>query len=324
MADLDALTPEEQAFFASGGEQKPQELPAEPTPPKPHGAEAAAEQQPDDQGAPGRDEKGRFVPHGALHAEREERKRFQAEAEASRRELNELRERQARFEERFRMAQEATRPKPEEQGPPDPNVDIFASLKWQQDQLVNMQRAQAEARQRDQEQQQAQSQETQLWNAWQAEARDYGAVNPDFAPAAQWLAQARDKQLQALAYANPQYANPAVRNAQMDNELRDIIVSAVQQGRRPAEVVYEVARGYGYQTPAPKPIDPPANGQQDDKFKRIDAAQKASRTIGQVSGNSGGDAITPDAIARMSEKEFAAFISDKSNAKLFERMMSAA
>jgi len=124
------LSAEEQAYFETGGESP---LPAEEAPP----AEGNAEQPPAEgqqqEEAP-RDEKGKFVPHQALHAEREEHKRTKSE-------LAEIRQKQAVLEDRWNtiLAMKQQQEAPKEEGPPDPNEDIFAYAKWQGEQLAALQ-----------------------------------------------------------------------------------------------------------------------------------------------------------------------------------------
>ena len=85
------LSAEEQAYFETGGESA---IPVEEEKP----AESQAEQPPVEEGQPPedvpRDEKGKFVPHQALHAEREEHKRTKPE-------LAEIRQKQAVLEDRW-------------------------------------------------------------------------------------------------------------------------------------------------------------------------------------------------------------------------------
>ena len=135
----DAFTPEEQAAFDAY--ERGEEAPASDglTPPAAEPASTAAEppaaepETGEPEAAPDaqpRDEKGKFVPHGALHEERERRK-------AVEKERDELRERFARGDERLRILSEAMqRPAapaqpaatPEPAKVPDPAEDIFGYI----------------------------------------------------------------------------------------------------------------------------------------------------------------------------------------------------
>lgn len=309
--DAVALSNEEQAYFETGGEAVPSSVSDIPQTP----AEPIVEPAPDlentnDNAAPEnvRDEKGRFVPHQALHAEREERKKAQAE-------LQTLRERQAILEDRWNtILKVQEQPQEEAKGPPNPDEDIFGYMKWQGEELNRIkQERESEVRQRQELAQQTQA-EREVTNYWQASVQDYAAREPDFQPAAQWLSEYRHKQLEALSAIDPNMANPAVRNQQIDAELKQIISVAKQQQRNPAELVHQLAKGWGYngQAPAAKVNDTLAN---------LEKAQAASRTLAATGGKSGADPLTPEAIASMSNEDFAKWSEDPANQKRFERML---
>jgi hypothetical protein len=134
-----------------------------------------------------------MVPHETFHAEREEHKKTKAE-------LSELREFSAAMDERMRWFEAAQQQPQKDDTPPDPNVDVFAALKWTQDKLLEQQTAAtrpAAAGTADPENEQRQEQ--QVWTYWQQDAANYTKENPDFGNAAKWLSDYRDKQLSALA-----------------------------------------------------------------------------------------------------------------------------
>src|SRR5690606_27583681 len=87
--ETDALSEADRAYFESGGEAEPEQQAEQP-----EGEEQQAEE-----GQQPRDDKGKFVPHGALHAEREEHKKTRAE-------VQELRDFKIRMEERWRLAEQ--------------------------------------------------------------------------------------------------------------------------------------------------------------------------------------------------------------------------
>src|SRR5690554_1388830 len=146
--ETDVLSPEEQAYFESGGEKDvettdeqvntEQSEETKETAPEETATEEEKEQQ--------RDEKGRFVPHQALHAEREEHKKTRAE-------LQELKEFRARMEERWKLIEQSQQKtqETEEDTPPDPNEDIFAFSRWQAEQLKKLNAKISEREQREQQ-----------------------------------------------------------------------------------------------------------------------------------------------------------------------------
>lgn len=309
----DALSPEERAFFENEGNVDLTEGATEP--------EQADESAKNEAGEPQEegDGKSKLVPHGALHAEREKRKQIEAET-------RELREKLARLEERWTMLSQmqAQKQVPEEQEetPPDPNEDIFAFTQWQAKQLQKLQEKLTAREQQELAYIQQKQQEAEVWGRWETDARRYAQENPDFPNAAKWLSETRDKQLQAFARVDKRFEDPRVRNAQIEEELKQIVMHAASQGASAAEAVYAIAQSYGY-TPQSQgqQQQPPVNNELADRLKKIEQAQGASKTIGQAPGTSGGDEITAEALAAMPEEEFSRWVSDPKNARLFEKLM---
>lgn len=306
--NVGALTAEENAYFESGGE-KP--LAIENT-----GAETTSKPQPEaeGQGEQTRDEKGRFVPHQALHAEREEHKKTRAE-------LAEMRQFKAVMEDRWNTllkAGEKTQEK-DEDTPPDPSVDIFAFSKWQQDQLTKLNTKIAERERQETESRQAQERDRAIWSHWQSSVQSYAAQQADFGDAATFLAEARDKQLAALGVVDGRLKDKAARDAQVNEELKGIILASHQQGINPAEAVYQIAQQYGYQ---PKAADPGAL-KLPDNLQKIAQAQEQSKTIGTAPARGGADALSLDAIMSMPRGEFETWMSEPKNRRLFDRLMGA-
>ena len=303
-AEPDAMTADEAAFFESGGEK---EIPSQEAP-------AVIEKPVEDLTAQAEIEgagKAKMVPHQTFHAEREEHKKTKAE-------LAELREFRAAMDERMRWFEAAQQQQPkQEDTPPDPNVDVFAALKWTQDKLLEQQKQATETQQQQRQREQEQQQEQQVWNYWQQDAATYTKENPDFGNAAKWLSDYRDKQLSALSIADSRFSTPQARNAQIETELKGIIIAAAQQRKSPAQLVYEIAKGYGYATKAPEP-----EGGLNARIDQLDKAQSANRTVGNAPGSAGGDEMTAEALANMPEQEFAVWMSKPENAAKFKKMMA--
>jgi hypothetical protein len=312
-----ALSASEQAFFESGGETEIIETPAEPSNDlAPQGDLAASPEpaaQPEVTGE--RDEKGRFVPHQALHAEREEHKKTKSE-------LEQIRQRQAVLDDRWNTLLKANQPAEAQQPapPPNPEEDIFAYSKWQADQLKALQEKVDGREQQEQKTQQEQQEEQQLWGEWSQSAQSYATQQTDFGDAVKFLSEARDRQLQALSIANPGFANEQGRVQQINNELKSIVLAAKQQGMSPAEAVYKIAQGYGYAVAAPQPVDPNTL-KLPDSLAKIEAAQNASRSLAASPGRDAGDPMSAEAIANMSNAEFETWYRDPANAKRFDTLM---
>lgn len=301
------LTEAEEAYFESGGETPipgseeaaPQaETPAQPAQPEEH-------PQPQE-----RDDKGRFVPHQALHAEREEHKKTKAE-------LEELKQFRAVMEDRWKTIMAVKEPAAAEVAePPDPEKDIFAYSKWQAEQMEALQKTLADEKAQSQQRAQIEQQEAAIWNEWQSSSQAYAAENADYADAVKWLSETRVNQLRAFAPINPAFASDEGINRQIDAELRSIIIGAREAGVSPAKVVHDLAVSWGF-----KSTGQPADPKLPDQLAAVAKAQEAAKTIGQVPGRAGGDALTPEAIAAMKPEEFQRWYADPKNARIFEQMM---
>lgn len=314
-----ALTPEEVAYFESGGESPlPGVQEAEHVEEKGLQAEAEGLEQQEEQTEQGekpRDEKGRYVPHGLFHAEREKRKAFE-------REVNELKTFKAVMEDRWKTLLTAT-DKPAEKAAedpePDPNVDIFAHNQWLGRQLKRETEARAAKERAETEARQAQEADAALWNDWHQSAQSYMAETPDFRDAVKYMWELRDRQLRGLAIIDPRFGSEQGRVQQVNAELKSIIQAAKQRGISPAQAVYQLAEGYGYQKAASQAQQQPP--QMPDKLAKVAKAQEASRTLGQTSGAPGGDAMTIDSLSSMPQAEFNAWMAAPGNEAVFRKLM---
>ncbi len=304
------LSASEQAYFESGGESEvvaTPETPAQPeTPVTPEDETTPAVE-------PERDEKGKFVPHQALHQEREEHKKTKAQLEA--------RDRQkAILEDRWNtLLKLQEKPPAEEQpaGPPDPEQDMFGYMKWQADQIQSLKSETENQKKQAEQQRQIEQQESEIWTHWQQSAQTFASATPEFNEAALFLADIRDKQLAGMAFVNPELADKKARDQIMNQELRAIIVAAKQNGINPAQAVFDLAKNvYGF---APKP--PPGTPQLPDNLAQIDRAQRASQSLTATNGKAGGDPISAEAIAAMSPDEFSSWVKKPENERLFNKML---
>lgn len=306
------LSPSETAYFESGGNTEIVAAPEPPAAPEaPAVVDPAAAPVVDPQAAE-RDEKGRFVPHQALHAEREEHKKTKAELET-------IRQQQAVLNDRWNtILKLQEQPKQEPVAPPDPNEDIFAFSKWQADRLKELEE---KVTSRDKQEEQARTvaeQEREVWNHWSESATSYAAQQTDFGDAVKHLSDMRMKQLSGLAVVDQNFATEQGRLNQINAELRQIVVAAKQTGQNPAQVVYELAKVYGFAPPAPAD---PGKVELPEKLAAIDAAQNASRTLTTPGGRSAAEPMTAETIANMSAGEFDAWYKKPENQAIFAKVM---
>jgi hypothetical protein len=309
------FTAEEKAFFDGRGEVEFTETPAAaPTPVETPTPAAAVQPETPVEGdvLQARDEKGKFIPHSVFHAEREEHKK-------TRQELEEVRRQQAILNDRWNTLLQA-KPQQEAQAetPPDPNEDLFGFIKWQGDQVAALKAQTEEQRKADQQAREWADQEQQISTFWQSSVQEYASKTPEFTDAATWLSEYRHKQLEALAAIDPQMANPAARNAQIDLETKQIINMAKQRGQNPAELIHQLAKGWGFQPKAPAPATPV---QTNDKLDQLETALKASQTLTASNGKGATEPMSVQALIEMPEREFSVWLSKPENAKLYKQLM---
>lgn len=309
MADTQTLSPAEEAYFETGGEAPLTEAPpAIDDKPDPIAKvpEQATEPKPEEDRT--RDERGRFatVPHTVFHATREELKQ-------TKQQLQEIAQWKQGLEERARwIAEQQAAP-----ATPNPDEDLFAAHKfeaqqWRQE--VAELRGQLNERQlQEQEQAHAQQAEAQIWSYWEQDSAAYSQQNPEFQDAAQKLAAFRDKQLSALSTIHPQFADRRGRDAQINTELKQIILSAAQQGMSPSEAIYRMAKEIGLTN----------NGapQLPGKLQNIQQAQAAARGVGSAPGRASGGDPDLEQILAMPREEFMRWHSVDKNARYYDRLM---
>lgn len=319
MSDMEEskLSAEAEAYFSSGGEVLPEDKPNTDT--EPPETSAVQEQPqpetpvPDSDGSEQEGDPNRTVPYGALSKERSRRKDIEAKLQA------EITAR-AVLEDRWNTLTQAMQENGEaaavEDDPePDPAVDIFAHMQWQGRQnkkvLEQIQERETQAAQ----QQQAQAQERAVADYWRDSCQEFATQTPDYGNAIHYLSETRDKQLQSMAAAYPQFQTQEGRNLQMNAELRDIVITAAKTGQSPAQVIYDMSKAYGFSGAAP------AANAAAEQLQTIQDAQSRNKTIAQASGAPSGDALTAQAIADMSDKDFERWYSKPENQARFMKAL---
>lgn len=323
------LSPEETAFFESGGEAEIKEVTPEVVETEDAGTEEV--KQPDKaaetaekHGKKGKaeteevEDKGKSptVPHAVFHAEREDHKKTKAQ-------LDELRAFKAVMEERWNAIQTQEQQKQQKETDPEPNIeeDFIGHQAWLGRQFKALNEAQARQAEQVRQQQEAQQVDQTVWDYWNQDTARYAQENADFQNAAKWLAETRNAQLSAIGNIDQRMSTQRARDQQINAELKQIIVAAAQQGRSPAEVVYQFAQSYGYKPQGAAETKETAD-ETAARLKALEAAQNGSRTVGQVAGKAGGDEATPESLVAMSESEFAAWMAAPGNERKFRQMMA--
>jgi len=298
----DELSPEATAYFESRGETQPKA--------EPEVVEQQAEPAPKAEAGESEKEKADpQVPLRALTKEREDHKRLRGEFEENRR-------RTALLEDRLNQML-SFQPQPEKQEPPDPEKDIFAAVRYQNEQLRAINAAeQQRAAQVAQQSHEAQVEQA-IWQHWTSEAEAFSQEVADFGDAAKFLAELRDSQLSAFASLDRNFATKQSRDRQINAELKQVIISAHQASMSPAKAVYDLAKAYGYKGPAPKTDDPAK------AVAKLANAVEKEITLSGSDGNATRTVKTAEDVASMSGPEFEAWL-QKAGEKGFKRLMQQA
>lgn len=316
----ESLSAAEQAYFSSKGteaaglesEAQPETVTqADPVQPVEQQAEPQA-QADDDQDGIYIDENGKarsvvtgkFVPHGAFHKERERRKGVEAENIT-------LREQMARADERLTVLnqiiaagetpQQTQTRQQQEAAPPDPETDIFGYVKWQADQIQKLTEQTQSFHQK--QEQYRQSQELQTF--YRNDALAYMQKVPDFKDAYQYVAQSYVNELAARGMNEDQI------KSQLMAEEAGIVWQAKQRGVSPSQVIYDMAKARGYRAssltqPAPTTHEHTHTQTTPNAAEKLKTIAKAQAAMPNVSSSGGSEGLTLEALANMSDDEFAA------------------
>ena len=234
----------------------------------------------------------------------------------------ELKERFDRGDERLRLLAEAMTPKAEEieqeDAEPDPQTDIMAWASWAQREMGRLRDGAAQTTQVVTDDQADRN----TRDAYQRDAVAFARETPDFGPAYNYLLQSRAAMLVEQGYNEQQ-----VRQI-LFNEEKGLVERAAATGKRPAAMVYGLAKQFGWRpemaqqaqngaaTPsngaAPKanggsaPAAPSAPKQPSvtEEVERIAAAAAASKSLSGAGGPA--SEMSLEALANMSAAEFSA------------------
>jgi len=290
MTTMSQLNEAETKFFESGGEDVAPSLLDD----APASTDAAEETRPSIEPQthaeplpgenPERDSReGRFVPLQALQEERAEKKQL-------REELRQYREWQAQLAQRLQQmpAQKEADPVPDPQTKP---------LEYINHVLGNMQASTTELQQWRQQQEMATQQRAavQQYASWAtSQEREFAKAQPEYHDAYRYATEARDKELQALGYTDPETRANIVRM-----NTAEIINGAASQGRNPAELVWEYARARGFMPKAAR-----GGGNAEAQAKIAAGLQAAGGKLNQGGSTGEGDVSAKDLAGITDPDEF--------------------
>lgn len=313
----DALTADEQKFFDTGGEEGGT-TPNEPSEPVARDTKAADQVKPiaAAQGEDGAHEDGgsepsqpnkpqKMVPHQALHEAREQTKVEKAERQRLQDQYKTLEERTNLLLKSFTEQQSPKVDPAKQQTAPDPENDPLGYLLWGMKSLAERQEKFEGTQKQQTEQAQNYSALQNLQSTALAQEEQFRVETPDYDAASQHLQKTRLAEFAAMGY-SPQDSREMLRQ-----EAVGIADRMVQQGKNPAEAIYEMAKLRGY-APAAPPAEPEPGVDQalvdanTDKLKTVQAGQKQAATLSQARG-SAPQAMTANRLMEMSATEFEAF-----------------
>ena len=278
----DELTEDDKAYFEAGGVHESGDA---------VGPDAESDGRKDER--PEVDGKQRMVPHGALHAEREEHKK-------TKQALAELQERAARFDERLKLLAGLKEPGAREAPIPDPEQDLPGYVRHLEARVTKAEET-AETTTKAFDEQKAQSD---LHTAYVADARRFAAGQADFGEAYRFLVDARIREYQAMGVTDDA---EIARRVQQDEIA--LAREALDAGESPSRRVYDVSVARGYTPPVSEGGDgseqrePATETEGAERLKQLGQVQEANKSLSSVSGAAGG-ALTAEALAEMSEEEF--------------------
>lgn len=230
-----------------------------------------------------------FVPHQALHAEREQRKAIQAKL-AQVEQANQAR--YAQMEQRLHQIQQAAL-QSQQPKPPEFEADPLNNLKFgvdrTQQEIAQLREWQEQQNAQAQENYQRQQYVSQLQHTVASAETEFAQENPDYMEAVAHYKSVRAKQLSALGY-GPQDVMGLVQN-----EAYQVAEAALRNGRNPAEAAFEIAKAAGWVKKQPEV---------NQKMETLQKGVKAASSLG--SGGSATGNLTLEALADMPDDEFAA------------------
>lgn len=273
--NLDSIVPdlnEEERAALEGVEEAPEQL---ETP-----AEEATEEASEDLV-----EERRVVDYGALTEERGRRRELE-------RELASTKETMASMESRFQEVLKRVNPQEQE---PDFDEDPAANLRFQIGQLQRQLETVTQGQQKAQQQTDLQAQNQAFLNRYSASIRAYTEKEPAFRDAYPYLAESVDKELQARGFEDPNE-----RAQILQQEEAAIVHRAWNDGKDPAEVIYNLAVHRGFKKAAGNKIETLAKG------------QKANKSLSSAANTSQETDVSLERLAELNGEEF-----DKAFEKLF-------
>ena len=227
-----------------------------------------------------------FVKLEALHEARYKERAAKERAEAAERDYA---AKMATLEKRLEMLANPPPPVPKFE------EDPAAHLRYQQEEMrKEMEPVKRELEQSRQVQAQ-QAAEARLQQAVQAAEAEFAAATPDYMDAINHMHAVADRNLQIMGIDDPAQRAQAIRRDAMA-----LAVRALQAGKSPAELAYQVAKNQGYTAKAPGV----------DRIANIEKGQKATPSMPSGGVKAPTETVSITALADMDDDEFNKLIDD--------------
>lgn len=313
------LEPTEEELASIEAEAATPAEPVEPVTPEPEPEPAKAEaKEPKAEPEPKADEPAKAEEKGEDGEPKTVDVRALQEARAESRELKQMLQTLEQRTNAILSAQQQAQPKPEEKKEPEIPADPIGKLDWlvEQVQQGNMSREEAEQQAR------VAGEQREFGKYVDSLEKQFAETAPDYWDAVKHVASVRDQQYQ-LAYP---HLSAQERQAFIREEWQAIARSNIQQGRNPAEQIYRLAEMSGYKKAQAAPEDQPApNAQPQPKtdLAAVSAAQQRHQSLSDAPGGEGIPQLDAKALAKMSDKEFKAWMQNRGNENRFDEIMGA-
>jgi hypothetical protein len=299
---LPTLSAEEEAFFSSGGES---EIPggggggadAGGSTGESEGGEgnpAGGSPKPDAK-APKND----FVPLATFLEEKNSRKTLSTQLQEAQRELAEMRG-------KFAIIDRLKLPggEPELQTPPAPPTvedDIFGAVKHIGETVAQMEKRAADEKKAREDAEKAATEQKTFVDNYTKACNEFEKATPDFKAAYDFLLNSRAAELRAIGYETPETLHQAL----IADEFA-IAQMAMEKGKSPAELIYNLANQRGYKKATGGKPDAEAEAAAE-RLATIERGQAAHKSLSNTGGSSGDQEMTAEALIAMPAAEFEAW-----------------
>lgn len=314
-----SFSPEEEAFFSSGGDSAIPDTGSDKTGDDAGKVEGAEVLGADEKtGEKTGDKVEKMVSLSALHEERTKR-------QARDKENRELALQNAELKGKFSIIEKLNLPAKEAEVPKAPltaEEDIFGKVNQTGETVAQIQKRLDDADAKTKADAEAATERTTFVNSYKADAAKFEETKPDYRQAYDFILKSRAAELQAIGYDTPE----DLHNALTADEFA-IAQMAFSKGKSPAEMLYALATQRGYKAAAAKGAEPdpeakPGEGTAAERLATIERGQAANKSLSDLGGEAPGGAMTAAQLIAMPMAEFEAW-TEKNPAKA-KRLMGGA